>query len=101
MFYRTHYTTNRQRKQVLCRNFVPSNPPLRTTEKLRVAFSIDSTQHRADFTALGHRPFFVKFFRLDHLEIFLSFTVLIICGKYITTRYTTRIPTAPYIYQYV
>ena len=33
-----HYTTNRQRKQVLYRFFVPANSPLQTTEKICDAF---------------------------------------------------------------
>ena len=32
-YHPSHYTTNRQRKQVLCRHFVHANSPLRTTDK--------------------------------------------------------------------
>ena len=39
-------------------------------------------------------------YSIDHIFSLFSFTARMICGRYKTTRYTARITTAKYIYQY-
>ena len=49
------YNTNRQRKQFLCRSFVPANSPLRTTEKGFDAFSLAQQAQRKSFAKRKRR----------------------------------------------